>query len=171
MIRNDKMGQDEKLKYAVVFVVILVFAFCGDWIALHFIKPMVNPHDIEFHTGNVVDYDRYQIDGFNEIHVDELDMLINNHETFYLLLSRESCYTCDIYIPTVREVFQKKGITNVYFLNRGKYNRDNELFNEIIHKYPNMQYTPYLMYFKDGIMMKELIGKKESNELIDWINS
>lgn len=161
--------KDKDVKYAFLFSIILIIVFLGDVIAINFIKQKANPHDIEFHTGDTVDYNRYQIPYFNEISIEELETKLTNNETFYLLLVRESCYTCVDYIQLLNETFESNNITNIYYLNRGKYTEENETFKHLNKKYKNMKYTPYIMYFKEGLLNKELIGSKKRNEIEEWL--
>lgn len=161
--------QDKNIKYACLFTIILIMVFLGDIIAINFIKWKENPHDIEFQTGDKKDYNRYQIPNITELNAEQIEQKITTKESFYLLLVRESCYTCNEYVPLLSEVFKDNNITNIYYLNRGKYTENNETFKYLNKKYKNMKYTPYLMYFKNGNLIKELIGKKNNEELEKWL--
>ena len=58
-------------------------------------------------------------------------------------------------------------------MNRSLYDRDNNeyvLFISIDERLENhLQYTPYLMVFKDGKLTDELVGSKEKEEVENFI--
>ena len=107
-----------------------------------------------------------------ELNISDILNRLNNQETFVLLSTRDNCYTCKSYIPLLEEEFAKYDIT-AYYMNRSLYDLNNDEFvaftkmNENIEK--NLQYTTYIMYFKEGMLQDELIGSKEKIEIDEII--
>ena len=97
---------------------------------------------------------------------------IQNQESFTLLSSRDSCHTCVQYVPLLKEVFDKYEV-DAYYMNRSLYDRDNEeyvaLLNQDERLKKNLQYTPYIMVFKNGKLVDELVGSKNKEEVEEFV--
>lgn len=168
----EKITLSEKQReflYCTFFVVVLLFLAFGDRIALHFIAKQPNPN-------NAISRGDSPVSGV-PFSLEELDMTailekINNKETFLLVSTREKCYTCKSYIPMLEQEFLKYNIT-AYYINRSLYDMNQEEFvrftevHENLQK--NLQYTPYVMYFKEGMLQDELIGSKEQIEIESFL--
>ena len=72
----------------------------------------------------------------------------------------------------LEQEFLKYDIT-AYYINRSLYDMNQEEFvrftevHENLQK--NLQYTPYVMYFKEGMLQDELIGSKEQIEIESFL--
>lgn len=170
--RLTKFNLDEKKKqnlYAICVVITLILLMCGDQIVIRFIEQVPNDNNRVFGSDIPIDY---KIDFLDELTIEEVLQKIENKESFTLISSRNSCHTCNLYIPILKEMFAKYEI-NAYYINRSLYDRDNEnfarfmTFDERLNK--NLQYTPYIMVFKDGLLSDELVGSKKRNEVEDFI--
>ena len=58
-------------------------------------------------------------------------------------------------------------------MNRSLYDRDNEeyvsLLNQDERLKKNLQYTPYIMVFKNGKLVDELVGSKNKEEVEEFV--
>ncbi len=169
---SEKIIMSEKQKeviYCVFFLIVLLFLAFGDRVILHFITKQPNPNP-SISRG---EQEASSIPVFmEELNISDILNKLNNQETFVLLSTRDNCYTCKSYIPLLEEEFAKYDIT-AYYMNRSLYDLNNDEFvaftktNENIEK--NLQYTPYIMYFKEGVLQDELIGSKERIEIDEFI--
>lgn len=171
---TDLINLDEKKKekiYCVCIVLVLLLLLFGDRIAMHFISHQPNPNNTAW-GGEVISAEDYKIDFLSELKIPEILEKIKSRETFLLLSSRDSCHTCKTYIPLLKKKFDKYEI-EAFYLNRSLYDRDNSYYvdfmnlDERLEK--NLQYTPYLMYFKDGVLIDELVGSKKDNIVEEFI--
>lgn len=169
---KNKIVWDSKKKqvvYCIIVTVMIVVLAFGDQIMLHFIAKDANPNNTTF--GNKDD-EPYTVGFLDELTITQIITKINNKDTFILLSSRENCYTCRKYIPIVHQVFQDYNISG-YFLNRTNYDSDNADYIELTkideRLAKNLQYTPYIMYFKDGKLQDELVGSKKENVVVDFV--
>ena len=167
-----KINLDEKKKqnlYAICVVLALILLMCGDRIVIHFIDQVPNDNNKVFGSDMPADY---IIDFLDELSIEEVLNKVENKESFTLISSRNSCHTCTLYIPILKEMFAKYEI-KAYYINRSLYDRDNENFvkfmslDERLNK--NLQYTPYVMTFKDGVLVDELKKKKKRNEVEEFV--
>lgn len=171
---KEIINLDEKKKeviYCIFIVLVLLLLTFGDRIATHFISHQPNPNNTSF-GGDVISADDYKIDFLTELKIPEILSKIENKETFLLLSSRESCHTCKKYIPLLKKMFDKYDI-EAFYLNRTLYDRDNtdyaEFMNIDTRLQRNLQYTPYLMYFENGVLKDELVGSKKQVEVSNFI--
>ena len=166
---------DEKKRQIIysicVVVALLVLAF-GDKIVLHFIEQVPNNNNQIFGGSGEVTASDYQIDFLKELAEKDILSKIQNQENFTLLSSRDSCHTCVFYIPLIKEVFDKYEV-DAYYMNRSLYDRDNteyvSLLNQDERLKKNLQYTPYIMVFKDGKLVDELVGSKNKEEVEEFV--
>ena len=168
----EKITLSEKQReflYCTFFVVVLLFLTFGDRIALHFITKQPNPNNAISRGDSPVSGVPFSLE---ELDMTEILEKINNKETFLLVSTREKCYTCKSYIPMLEQEFLKYDIT-AYYINRSLYDMNQEEFvrftevHENLQK--NLQYTPYVMYFKEGMLQDELIGSKEQIEIESFL--
>ena len=168
----EKIVLSEKQReflYCTFFVIVLLFLAFGDRIALHFITKQPNPN-------NAISRGDSKASGV-PLHLEELTMTeildkISQKESFLLISTRENCYTCKSYIPMLEQEFLKYDM-NAYYMNRSLYDMNQEEFVAFTKVHENLQkhlqYTPYVMYFKDGELQDELIGSKEKTEIESFI--
>lgn len=158
--------------YCICVVLALILLFSGDRIVLRFIDQIPNNNNRIFGENGESNPADYTIDFLEELSITEILEKINRQESFTLLSSRDSCHTCERYIPILKELFTKYEI-DAYYMNRSLYDRDNNeyvLFMSIDERLENhLQYTPYLMVFKDGKLIDELVGSKEKEEVENFI--
>lgn len=171
---KDMINLDEKKKetmYCVCIVIVLLLLAFGDRIAMHFISHQPNPNNTAW-GGEVISAEDYKIDFLSELKIPDIIERIEEKETFLLLSSRDSCHTCKTYIPLLKKKFDKYGI-EAFYLNRSLYDRDNTYYVDFMKKdsrlEKNLQYTPYLMYFKEGKLIDELVGSKKEIEVEEFI--
>ena len=166
---DDKKRQ---VIYCICVVVALVVLSFGDRIVLHFIQQVPNNNNRIFGESGEITAGDYKIDFLEELTVTDILQKIQNQESFTLLSSRDSCHTCVQYIPLLKEVFDKYEV-DAYYMNRSLYDRDNEeyvtLLNQDERLKKNLQYTPYIMVFKNGKLVDELVGSKNKEEVEEFV--
>ena len=158
--------------YCICVVVALVVLAFGDRIVLHFIEQVPNNNNRVFGESDEFTAGDYKIDFLEELTVKDILQKIQNQESFTLLSSRDSCHTCVQYIPLLKNVFDKYEV-DVYYMNRSLYDRDNEEYVFVLNQderlKKNLQYTPYIMVFKNGLLVDELVGSKNKEEVEDFV--
>lgn len=166
---DDKKRQ---VIYCICVVVGLVVLAFGDRIVLHFIEQVPNNNNRVFGESSEITAGDYKIDFLEELSVRDILNKIQSQESFTLLSSRDSCHTCVQYIPLLKEVFDKYEV-DAYYMNRSLYDRDNEeyvaLLNQDERLKKNLQYTPYIMVFKNGKLVDELVGSKNKEEVEEFV--
>lgn len=172
---KEKISLDEKKKqniYCIFMVLVLILLAFGDQIMLKFIDHQPNPNNTIFGENKEVAASDYKIEYFTELSISEVFEKLRNKEKFVLLSSRDSCHTCKTYIPILKEQFAINNIKG-YYLNRSLYDRDNQDYIELLkvdqRMEKNLQYTPYIMYFKDGKLIDDLVGSKSKEEVNNFI--
>jgi len=172
---KEKINIDEKKKeilYCICIVFVLILLAFGDQIAMHFISHRPNPNNKVFGEEGEVSASDYNVDFLEEISIPEILEKINQQESFLLLSSRDECYTCKKYLPLLKMQFTNFDV-QAFFMNRSKYDRDNTYYVEFMkldtQLEKNLQYTPYLMYFKDGALQDQLVGSKNEEVIVDFI--
>lgn len=171
---KEMINLDERKKekiYCICIVLVLLLLAFGDRIAMHFISHQPNPNNTAW-GGEVISAEDYKIDFLFELKIPDIMRKIEDKETFLLLSSRDSCHTCKTYIPLLKRKFDKYEI-KAFFLNRSLYDRDNSYYVDFMNidkrLEKNLQYTPYLMYFKEGKLVDELVGSKKENEVEEFL--
>ncbi len=170
--KKDFFHLNEKEKeraYCFLFVAALILLFFGDQIMMQFIKEEPNANNQFFgETGEK----NYQIDFLEPKTLEEINELLNENQTFYILSSRSNCDMCDKFLPTVKELKETYPI-NIYYINREQVKEEDQSFQEFIKKNTEIQkefdYTPYLMAFQNGKLTKSWIGKTEKQEIEAYI--
>ncbi len=167
----DKIPLDEKQKqtiYCVLIVLVLILLAFGDKIALHFISKNPNPNNTVFKLGEKKDYN---IEFLKQITAQEILKKINNLETFWVLSSRDSCETCKLFLPDIEEVMKKENKTG-YFINLDLREEEKDYYELLEEQEENIkshiQYTPYIMYFENGMLKEEIVGKVEKKSLEEF---
>ncbi len=165
--------KEQKNLYCIVFVAFLLLLLFGDQIALHFIKQSPNPNNRVFGSDEITSDSVFKESSIKTISLEETLIKIKSKENFYLLSTRDTCYPCFEYMPNIKETIVNNNL-NIYLLNRGEVNSENPSYSEFkeldIRIANHFQYTPYLLYFENGELKKELIGLKNNEELKEFIN-
>ena len=158
--------------YCICIVLTLIVLALGDQIVLHFINQAPNNNNRVFgESGESLPAD-YKIDFLSELTVDEILKKLENKESFTLLSSRDTCHTCEEYIPILKELFTKYEV-DAYYMNRSIYDRDNAEYVKLLEYderlEENLQYTPYLMVFKEGVLVDELVGSQKKETVEEFV--
>ena len=171
MEKKDKEFINDKKRdfiYCVCIVLALLILAFGDQIVLHFIKQVPN------NNIKVFENEENQIEKtfLKELTVEEILTKIEQKESFLLLSIRDNCYTCKTYLPSLKDIFTTNGIQG-YYLNRSLYDMDNDNFKTLATKDErlknNLQYTPYLMMFENGVLKDELVGSQPKETVTEFI--
>ena len=166
---DDKKRQ---IIYCICVVVGLVVLAFGDQIVLHFIHQIPNNNNRVFGQSGEITAGDYKIDFLEELSVSDILTKLQNQESFTLLSSRDSCHTCVEYIPMLKDIFDKYQI-KAYYMNRSLYDRDQEDYVKLLNVderlEKNLQYTPYIMVFKNGKLVDELVGSKRKEEVESFV--
>ncbi len=168
MKEKIKGNIDDKKKeviYCVIIVIVIVLLAFGDQIVLRFLEVNPNPTNRVFGGGTS---ESYQISFLEGLSLEDVLDKIENQETFLLLSSQEDCYTCEKYLPVLEEEIKTLPIP-LYYIDRNLYDSSMTVMQQFINLdsriVKNITYTPYLMYFKDGVLQDETVGKKDMSEL------
>ena len=173
-MKQRKVEQmDDKTKefiYCVLIVLCLILLLLGDQIALRFIKKNPNPNNSVF--GNKEKELDYNLDFLEATSLHELNQKIERGEKVVLLFTRSSCETCKIYLPDLKEVFQNYGIHG-YFMNPDDMDRNSKEYEAFLSFHENISnrisYTPYLLFFENGELRGDIVGRMKKNEIEDFI--
>lgn len=167
---KDMEERKKQLIHCTLFVLVLLFLAFGDQIALRYIKSKPNPNNKVF--GNV-EKEEFTIDFLTSISVEEILDKIEKKENFLLLSSQDNCIICDEYYKNLSNslIEEEKG----YFLNIETIDWKEENVKKFQEMNTNIKdhikYTPYLMYFENGNLKSELVGKKERQEIENFIKN
>ena len=165
--------KEQKVLYCTIFVIFLLLLMFGDKIALHFIKQSPNPNNRVFGSDEIITDSVFKESNIETISLETTLEKIRNNEKFYLLSTRDICYPCLQYMPNISDILVKNNL-NIYILNRGEVDKDSSYYREFeeLDKRisEHFQYTPYLLYFENGELKKELVGLKNDDELKEFIN-
>lgn len=165
--------KEQKVLYCTIFVIFLLLLAFGDKIALHFIKQSPNPNNRVFGSDEILTDSVFKESNIETISLEIALKKIKNNEKFYLLSTRDICYPCLQYMPSISEAIVKNNL-NIYILNRGEIDKDSSYYWKFVgldkRISEHFQYTPYLLYFERGELKKELVGLKNDDELKEFIN-
>ena len=165
--------KEQKVLYCIIFIAFLLLLLFGDKIALHFIKQNPNPNNRVFGSEEIISDSVFKESSIETISLDEALVKVKSKENFYLLSTRDTCYPCLEYMPNISETILNNGL-NIYLLNRSTITSDSPSYTEFkkldTRIANHFQYTPYLLYFENGELKKELIGLKNNAELKEFIN-
>lgn len=160
------MNKNEVL-YSVLFTIVLMLILFGDQIMLRFITNNPNPNE-----QLIISETKTELTFASELTINEVLDMINNKESFILLSTRDECFICNDYFNLLKNVFLKHNISS-YYINRSVLDESNDLYikfsNYDQRLKENLMYTPYLMYFKNGVLQDELVGKKTQQEIENFI--
>jgi len=172
MKKSEVFELEEKKKefiYWVLFVVVLIVLFLGDQIALRFISKNPNPNNTVFGNKEKIEY---KIDFLEELNIVQVLEKINAKENFLLLSTHDKCETCKMYLPDLKIVFNDHFIHG-YYINYSFLNVDSNEYREFIMKDEDIKskltYTPYLMYFENGILKDDVVGRIEQKEIENFV--
>lgn len=173
-LQNEKMEFTEKQKeilYCIFIVAVIVIIAFGDQIVLKFIEHHPNPNDRVFGETEK-NHQEYTISFLQELTVEDVIKKIEQKETFFLLSSRDSCVTCAMMLNDLENVLKDNNQTG-YFINHEKIKKESISYqkwikdDEMLAK--NLSYTPYFMYYKDGVLERSLVGKPTKEKLQAFI--
>jgi len=166
-----KIEIEEKQKevlYSIFIVILLIFLLLGDQIALRFIKKNPNPNNTVFKEGTK---NAYKIDFLQELTMTDIMQKLQAKETFLLLSTRENCETCKLYLPDLQQTLDMHHINGYYIDHKQISSEDEKLLFEYSDELKkHFSYTPYLVFFRDGIVVDEIIGRVEKARIEDFIN-
>ncbi len=169
---KDHINLNERQKeiaYCILFIGVLLLLAFGDQIALHFIRQAPNENNSVFGENPK---EKYQIDFLEELTINQVREKIERKDSFLLLSSRNFCETCERYLPNLKEMMELYDL-KIYYIDReiiDEKSKDYEYLKQMDERLQkHLGYTPYLMYFKNGLLDQELVGKKEKNELEEFI--
>ncbi len=161
--------RQKEIAYCILFSIVLLLLLFGDKIALHFIKEEPNQNNTVFGENEKT---KYHIDFLEELTIEEVLKKLESQESFLLLSSRNACETCDLYLPTIKSVKEEYKM-HIYYIDRESMDENTLEYNLWKNISPvlttHLQYTPYLMYYKEGQLEDELVGRKQKNELEDFV--
>ena len=168
---SGKEERKKQLIHCTLFVMVLLFLAFGDQIALRYIKSKPNPNNTVF--GNA-EKKEFTIDFLTPISMEEILEKVEKKENFLLLSSQDNCKICDEYYQNLNDFLKEENKTG-YFLNIENINWKEENTKKFQELNPNIKdhikYTPYIMYFENGNLKSELVGKKEKQEIENFIKN
>lgn len=92
------------------------------------------------------EYSEYTSD-FIEVSIDDIDLLIDQKEKFYLYIGRESCPYCQMFVPKLYEA-SKKISKDIYYLDiESEIHQEDELI-QFSEEY-SIMYVPFFIKFND----------------------
>ncbi len=161
--------KQKEIAYCILFLGVLLLLAFGDQIALHFIEKDPNKNNSVFGENDELNY---KIDFLEELSIDQILDKLEKKETFLLLSSRYRCETCDLFLPILKEVKEMYDLP-LYYINRDAIDTGSEEYQNWINKDSRLKehlpYTPYMMYYKDGSLQEEFVGRVPKSELEDFI--
>lgn len=104
------------------------------------------------------------------ITVNELEMKIQNKDTFILVVSQTGCSHCQQYLPELDTALQELGL-NAYVLNLTNVE---ETESATLNKYINFSGTPTTIFFTDGTettTLNRIVGYASKAKIIERIRS
>lgn len=102
------------------------------------------------------------------ITLEEFEEKVLNHESMVVLISKTTCYYCNIYEPIINEELniQEK---NIYRINVQNMKKDEV---KILMEYYTFNLTPTIFYVdENGIVADELIGIQEKDVFSEWMSN
>lgn len=117
---------------------------------------------------NPKEYQDY-VTEFQKINLDELNEKIDNNDSFYLYIGKESCSYCQIFVPKLYDASKKSDVT-IYYWDVENLAKDDQT-NSFLEKY-QIEYTPTLLKFNkdktfDNIEFdSEKINSEELQDLL-----
>lgn len=156
--------------YCILIVAGLILLLLGDQIALRFIQKNPNSNNSIFGSSEKIG--KYQIDFLEELSLNQVIEKINHKEKFLVLSSRQSCETCKIYLPDLKETLEMYNI-KAYYINKDNVTLESTEYKEFLMLHEDIKlhfsYTPFLMYFKDGNFTESIVGRVAKNKIEDFI--
>jgi len=107
---------------------------------------------------------------YTELSYSQFKEMVDNKETFVLLVHQTGCEHCETYMPVYRSVADEHEL-QVYGINRSNFsNSESKAFAEIL----TISGTPTTVFFQDGEELtttNRLVGSKSRNTLINQLKS
>lgn len=170
--KEENLGENHQRNeflYCTFIVIVIIFIAMGDQIALHFFKNNPNPNDKVFGGSSK---EAYSISFLPELSLNEVLEKIDKKESFLLLSSKSDCVVCEKMLPTLEEIYDKRKV-EIYYFNKDLYDNSTETlkkFREVDEKISaKIIYTPYLMYFDNGILKDDMVGETNRNKIEDFL--
>ena len=161
--------KQKEVAYCILFLGVLLLLAFGDQIALHFIEEDPNKNNSVFGENGDLNY---RIDFLEELSLDQVLEKIESGENFLLLSSRYRCETCDLFLPIIKEVKEMYDLP-LYYINRDTIDTGSGSYQNWINMDSRLKehlpYTPYIMYYKEGSLKEEIVGRVPKSELEDFI--
>lgn len=114
-------------------------------------------------TNSVIEYQEI-VENFNEISPNEISNKINNDNTFYLFIGRESCPYCRMFVPKLKQAADQNDIQIEYLNVEDK--QDN--LESFAKKY-NLQYVPELRFFNGSEYTSKIENLDSENITVEEI--
>lgn len=172
--KSIKKGLNPKQKeilYCLFLIIIITIIAFGDQIILKFISHHPNPSDRVFGEQETINKE-YDIPFLEELTVEEIVDKIEKKDTFILFSSRKSCMTCVSMIQDIEELLGKYD-SFIYFVNQEIITKDSDSYQKWIKDdkelKKNLSYTPFLMYYRNGVLENSVVGKTTKEELEQFI--
>ncbi len=168
-INNLEDKKRNEILYCIFIVIVIVFIAMGDQIALHFFKSNPNPNNKVF---GGAEKENYTISFLQELSLDEVLEKVNQKENFLLLSSKSDCVVCEKMLPVLEEDYDKRKV-DIYYFNKDLYDNSMESlkkFQEVDEKINvKIIYTPYLMYFENGLLKDDMVGETNKDKIEDFL--
>ncbi|MDD3187064.1 MAG: thioredoxin family protein [Bacilli bacterium] len=110
--------------------------------------------------------------GYTEVSYDELINMLNNKESFMLMIGSSNCTHCDEYKLTLEEINKKYGI-DVKYIDISKITDENEINN--LKSYFYYAGTPTTINVVDGVeenTLSRIVGSRDysfvKDKMIQW---
>lgn len=124
---------------------------------------------VSFCSNESKEYLKYTSD-FIEVSIDDINLLIDQKENFYLYIGRESCPYCQIFVPKLYEA-SKKSSQEIFYLDIESKNHQEDELIQFSEEY-SIMYVPFLIKFHDESKYDILNIDSEKiavSEIVDFI--
>lgn len=125
----------------------------------------INDIDTEKKTDSELVNENYK--NIEDITLGQFEKKILTKEDMIVLVSSTTCYYCIEYEPIVDEVFKELDKT-IYRINIISLTKEEETRFRTYYAYKK---APTIFTIKNGVVKKDIVGKKEKEELISWLNN
>lgn len=113
-----------KQKETIIIIVVAILSIVGVFLIQHFGKGY-----------------------FNELSYKELMKKIEKKDSFALVIKKDDCSYCELYVPKIERIINENKIKNIYYINISKLSKeDKEKFESLI----TFSGTPQTVFFEKG---------------------
>lgn len=113
-----------KQKETIIIIVVAILSIVGVFLIQHFGKGY-----------------------FNELSYKELMKKIEKKDSFALVIKKDDCSYCELYVPKIERIINENKIKNIYYINISKLSKeDKEKFESLI----TFSGTPQTVFFEEG---------------------